>query len=64
MLVHAAGFTGEVREEGAASARSATVDWMLADIGRAGEGLGWRPTYDLADSVKAIWACSARSDAR
>jgi nucleoside-diphosphate-sugar epimerase len=28
---------------------------MLADISRAAEVLGWRPTCDLADSTKAIW---------
>lgn len=55
-LAQAAGFTGEIREEGDASARSSTVDWMLADNGRAAAVLGWHPEYDLADSVKAIWA--------
>ena len=29
---------------------------MLADISRAVEVLGWRPTHELADSIKAIWA--------
>jgi len=55
LLAEAAGFTGEMREEGAASARSAAVDWMLADITRAGELLGWRPTHDLGESMQAIW---------
>jgi len=64
LLAHAAGYTGEIREEGGRSARSATVDWMLADIGRAAEALGWRPTYELADSVKAIWADVAGADER
>jgi NDP-hexose 4-ketoreductase len=56
LLAQAAGFSGEVREENTTPSRSATVDWMLADISRAAEVLGWRPTYDLADSTKAIWA--------
>jgi nucleoside-diphosphate-sugar epimerase len=56
LLAQAAGFSGEVREESTTPSRSATVDWMLADISRAAEVLGWRPTYDLADSTKAIWA--------
>jgi nucleoside-diphosphate-sugar epimerase len=64
LLAHAAGYSGDIREEGGMSARSATVDWMLADIGRAADALGWRPTYELADSVKAIWADAAGADAR
>jgi nucleoside-diphosphate-sugar epimerase len=55
LLAQAAGFTGEVREEGLPSARSAAVDWICADITRAGAALGWRPEYELCDSVKAIW---------
>jgi nucleoside-diphosphate-sugar epimerase len=56
LLAQAAGFTGEVREEGLPSARSAAVDWICADITRAGTALGWRPEHELCDSVKAIWA--------
>jgi nucleoside-diphosphate-sugar epimerase len=56
LLAQAAGFSGEVREESTTPSRSATVDWMLADISRAAEVLGWRPTHELADSTKAIWA--------
>jgi nucleoside-diphosphate-sugar epimerase len=55
LLVEAAGFSGELREERTPSSRSATVDWILADISRAAEVLGWRPTHELADSTKAIW---------
>ena len=56
LLADAAGFAGEVREDDAPQIRSAGVDWMCADITRATELLGWRPSYGLADSVKAIWA--------
>jgi nucleoside-diphosphate-sugar epimerase len=56
LIARAAGFDGEIREEGAGSARSSGVDWMLADIGRARDVLGWRPTRDLADTVAAIWS--------
>jgi nucleoside-diphosphate-sugar epimerase len=56
LLAEAAGFGGEVREEGPSRGRSAAVDWIRADISRAAEALGWRPAYQLADSVKAIWA--------
>ena len=56
LLAEAAGFSGELREQPTTPSRSATVDWMLADISRAVEVLGWRPTHELADSIKAIWA--------
>lgn len=56
LLAQAAGFTGEIHEDGAGSTRSATVDWSLADCSRAAAVLGWHPRHDLADSVKAIWA--------
>jgi NDP-hexose 4-ketoreductase len=56
LLAEAAGFSGEVREASTTPSRSATVDWMLADISRAAEVLGWRPTHALADTTKAIWA--------
>ena len=59
LLAEAAGFRGELREERTTPSRSATVDWMLADISRAIEALGWRPTHELADSTKAIWAAMA-----
>ena len=59
LLAEAAGFRGELREERTTPSRSATVDWMLADISRAVEVLGWRPTHELADSTKAIWAAMA-----
>ena len=59
LLAEAAGFRGELREERTTPSRSATVDWMLADISRAAEVLGWRPTHQLADSTKAIWAAVA-----
>jgi nucleoside-diphosphate-sugar epimerase len=55
MMAEVAGFTGEIREEAAAPARSAAVDWMLADISRAAEQLGWKPRYELADSINAAW---------
>ena len=56
LLARAAGFTGEIREDGQASSRSAGVGWMRADIGRADRVLGWVPKYDLASSVEAVWA--------
>jgi nucleoside-diphosphate-sugar epimerase len=54
-LAEIAGFTGEIRESAPAPARSAAVDWIAADLSRIRRVLGWRPTYDLAASVKASW---------
>ncbi len=59
LLAQAAGFAGALHEQGAATGRSAAVDWMLADISQAAQVLGWRPGYELAESVKAIWADTA-----
>jgi nucleoside-diphosphate-sugar epimerase len=59
LLARTAGFTGRINEEGAASARSAAMDWMCADIRRAYDVLGWRPGHDLADTVRSIWRSTA-----
>jgi nucleoside-diphosphate-sugar epimerase len=56
LLARVAGFAGDIREVGNGSERSGGVTWMRANLGRIGRVLGWAPTYDLADSMKAIWA--------
>ena len=56
LLAGVAGFHGEVREAAAGPARSATVDWMLADVSRAADTLKWMPRHELADSVNGVWA--------
>ncbi|MET0418992.1 MAG: NAD-dependent epimerase/dehydratase [Actinoplanes sp.] len=56
LLAEAAGFTGEIREQGAGPERSAAVSWIQADVRRAYQELGWAPSRDLATSVKDIWA--------
>jgi len=63
-LARTAGFTGDVLEDGPATARSATVDWMLADTSRAAQMLDWRPAWALADSAKAIWSDTIGADAQ
>jgi nucleoside-diphosphate-sugar epimerase len=50
-----AGFAGEVEEDQPAAPRSAGVDWMMADIRRARDDLGWLPAYRLEDSLAAVW---------
>jgi nucleoside-diphosphate-sugar epimerase len=54
-LARLAGFTGDIKENGQGADRSASVSWMCADITRATATLGWRPVYDLNDSLKALW---------
>jgi nucleoside-diphosphate-sugar epimerase len=56
LLAEAAGFTGEILEQGRGPQRSAAVDWIQADVRRAHDELGWTPTRDLATSIKDIWA--------
>jgi nucleoside-diphosphate-sugar epimerase len=55
MLADRAGFTGEIRTEGSGPRRSATVDWIQADISRARDELDWAPVHDLGSSIKDIW---------
>ena len=62
-LARTAGFTGDIHEEGSATPRSATVDWMLADASKAAQVLGWRPVWELADSAKTIWSDAIGADA-
>ena len=59
LLAAIAGFGGEIREDGHGPTRSAAVGWISADISRAARVLGWAPAYDLADSLKAVWAAEA-----
>ncbi|MEU8244826.1 NAD(P)-dependent oxidoreductase [Nonomuraea sp. NPDC048916] len=54
LLAAESGFAGEVRESAPGSARSRAVDWSRADIGRARLILGWRPRFQVGDSVKAM----------
>ncbi len=54
-LVARAAWKGAVREAGAGPQRSAAVDWIQADISRAGAEFGWKPAHDLASSIAGIW---------
>ncbi|MFC4011073.1 NAD-dependent epimerase/dehydratase family protein [Nonomuraea purpurea] len=54
LLAAESGFTGEIRESAAESAKSRAVSWSRADLARARKVLGWRPRVSLADSVKAM----------
>lgn len=59
MLAAQAGWTGTIHEVGSGPQRSAAVDWIQADIGRAAAELGWAPAHDLTTSIKHIWAAGA-----
>ncbi|MFY1700038.1 NAD-dependent epimerase/dehydratase family protein [Solwaraspora sp. WMMA2101] len=56
-LARIAGHSGELRPGAftATAGRSAAVPWMCADTSRIRQVLGWSPSYDLADSLKALW---------
>jgi nucleoside-diphosphate-sugar epimerase len=45
-----------LEEDGGGSARSGAVSWQCSDIAAAGEGLDWRPSYALEESLAALWA--------
>lgn len=57
LLARAAGFRGDIQERAATGPanRTADIPWMRADISAAGHVLGWKPTYELADSVTSLW---------
>ena len=59
MLAGRAGYPGAIKESGTGPQRSAAVNWIRADITRAGTELGWQPAHDLGSSIKNIWAAGA-----
>ncbi|ATO13952.1 NarL family transcriptional regulator [Micromonospora sp. WMMA2032] len=56
-LAAVAGFSGTLTEAGAGgpSARTVRMPWSCADVSLAGSELGWAPSYDLNDTVKALY---------
>ena len=54
-LLAASGYDAVVREDAPGSARSAHLPWQQADITRARQALGWRPSRGLAESVADLW---------
>ena len=62
IIAREAGFAGVVEEDRPAVRRSAGVDWMMADIRRASDELGWQPAYRLEESLAAVWGDVARDD--
>jgi NDP-hexose 4-ketoreductase len=58
-LLAASGYTGTVREDEPGPARSADIPWQQADITCAAQDLGWRPRYDLPESLAELWGVPA-----
>ncbi len=59
LLAAQAGWTGTIHEAGTGPQRSAAVNWIRADIGRARRELDWQPAHDLSTSIKNIWHAGA-----
>jgi nucleoside-diphosphate-sugar epimerase len=55
LLAAIAGFSGEVREESAPSARSAAVPWQVADTTLARAFLGWEARRTVTDALGELW---------
>jgi nucleoside-diphosphate-sugar epimerase len=58
-LLAISGYEAAVHEDAPGSARSAALPWMQADITRAGQDLGWRPSRDLKASVSDLWEAAS-----
>lgn len=58
-LAAVAGFGGVIREEGASSPRSASVDYQCAAVDVAREHLGWEAHRTLRESVTELWRATA-----
>lgn len=54
-LLAVSGYEGPVYEDAPGSGRSAALPWMQADVSRARQDLGWRPSRDLRASVTDLW---------
>jgi nucleoside-diphosphate-sugar epimerase len=54
-LIAASGCPATVHEDAPGQPRSPDIPWQQADIGRAGDDLGWRPRRDLATSLADLW---------
>ena len=62
LLAEAAGYGGRIREDGTGPQRSTAVDWIRADISRAGGELGWAPVRDLARRSRTSGPPGRRGD--
>lgn len=58
-IAEVAGFSGAILEEGAASPRSASVDYQCAAVEMARRHLGWKARRSLRESVAELWRATA-----
>ena len=56
MLAEIAGYTGEIVESDARSLRSASVDWLCADVAAIKETLGWAAEYSIEEALGELWS--------
>lgn len=63
LFVTGAGYPASIIEEQAVPVASLGGEWVLADIGRARELLGWAPRIPLAESLRSAWETFRRSGA-
>jgi nucleoside-diphosphate-sugar epimerase len=55
LLASAAGFDGDILEEGGGSGRSEEVPWQQADVSRMGHEIGWMPHTPISQAVEDLW---------
>jgi nucleoside-diphosphate-sugar epimerase len=54
-LAEIAGYTGEIVESDARSLRSASVDWLCADLAAIKNTLGWAAEYSIEEALGELW---------
>ncbi len=54
-LAAIAGFQGEVIQDAPRSVRSASVDWLCADVQAIKRELGWTAEHSIEDSLAELW---------
>ncbi|MBQ0901399.1 NAD(P)-dependent oxidoreductase [Micromonospora sp. U21] len=59
LLIETSGLRVQIVEDQPSSPRTATVDWVRADISRAVSVLDWNPEHALSDSIRTVWSAAA-----
>jgi NDP-hexose 4-ketoreductase len=55
-LAEIAGYTGDIVESDARSLRSASVDWLCADVEAIKDNLGWAAEYSIEEALGELWS--------
>jgi nucleoside-diphosphate-sugar epimerase len=61
-LAEIAGYTGEIVESDARPLRSASVDWLCADVAAIKDTLGWAAEYSIEEALSELWSGISSSD--